>query len=182
MVRWIGRYYSRRIVNVNVNIVLAGFLALIPTVGVVHLTHYLGIGEGESETLTRTERLTIAAITFLADMFFDVAIYYGLHWLANHLPKRWEKQPADQREGEEPRLSYFRDATLVQFQRMMISPVLYALWFIGQYTLMRAGVGRELATVVGFAAGITASRTIHTIWMLRDSRAATRRLSAAPPA
>jgi hypothetical protein len=174
MVRRLGKYYARRIVNVNVNIVLAGLLALIPTVGVVHLTHYMGIGEGEPEHLTVGEKLAISGITFAADIFFDVAIYYGLHWLANHLPKRWAKK-----EEAVERLSFFRDATLVQFQRMMISPLLYAIWFGLQITLMKAGVGRELATVAGFVVGILVARTLHTLWMLRKERAMAKQLAGA---
>lgn len=175
MVRRLGKYYRRRIVNVNVNIVLAGLLALIPTVGIVHLTRYMGIGEAvDPEHLTVAEKLTISGITFAADLVFDVAIYYGLHWLANHLPKRWAKK-----EECEERLSFFRDATLVQFQRMMISPLLYAIWFGGQFMLMKWGVGRELATVAGFMVGIVIARTLHTLWMLRSERAAGRRLARA---
>jgi len=175
MVRRIGHYYSRRIVNVNVNIVLAGLLALIPTVGVVHLTRYMGFAEGEPELLTHRAKISIAAITFAADVVFDVSIYYALHWLANHRPRRWRKEGAE----ASPARPFLRDATTVQVQRMVISPLLYTLWLGGQYSLMKLGIGRELATVIGFVVGMTVARTVHTLWMLRSERAAVRRMVGA---
>ena len=77
--RSLGRLYSRRIVNVNVNIVAAGLLALGPLTLTVYIaTRYFGLAN----------RLGIAVLTFTADLVFDVIIYYGLHWLANHSPLR----------------------------------------------------------------------------------------------
>ncbi len=179
MVRRIGKYYSRRIVNVNVNIVLAGLLALIPTVGVVHLTRYMGFAEGEPEQLTVRAKLSIGAITFAADVVFDVAIYYALHWMANHWPRRWRKEEPERGGAGGAQPTFFRDATMVQVQRMMISPLLYTLWLGGQFVMMKLGVGRELATVIGFVVGITVARTVHTVWMLRSERAAVRRVVGA---
>lgn len=175
MVRRIGRYYSRRIVNVNINIVLAGVLALGPTVLAVHLTHYFGVGNGPD--LTRQEKFIIGAVTLVADISFDVVIYYILHWLANHWPNRWRTKNEP---PEKPHLSYFRDATLVQFQRMLLSPILYTAWLGLQFMLIKGGMARELATVIGFALGIALTRTLHTLWMLRSEREATKRLVKGP--
>ena len=46
MLRWLGQIYARRIVNVNVNIVLAGVLALPPTLLAVWVAHRLEVPPG----------------------------------------------------------------------------------------------------------------------------------------
>lgn len=161
---WLADFYHRRVVNVNVNIVLAGLLSLAPTTYIVHLTRHL---------LSDDQKFLISGITFLADIIFDVVIYYFLHWFANHMPRkgRWV-HPAY--EG----LTFVRDATLVQFERAIISPVLYTVALGSQTLLMHRGTSREWATVIGFVGGIAAARCIHTVWMLRSERKAMARHQA----
>lgn len=157
----LSQFYAHRIVNVNVNIVLAGLLALIPTAAAAHAAeHYLGITHGGA----------IAGITFAVDATSDIAVYYLLHWVANHMPRNNVLRPVSAAYGHLP---YFKDATLAQFQRMCISPLLYAVALGGQYLLTRqAGVPVLWATVAGFSAGILSSRVLHTWWMLRQERLA----------
>lgn len=154
--RWLLALYSRRIVNVNVNIIIAGLLSMLLTLIPVHLTHYF------------TDRAAvIVAITFAADLVIDVLIYYALHWLANHWPRKRaarEAVPLDQA----ARPSFFKDATLVQFERALLSPILYAIFMGLQFYLLRQGVAREWATVVGLMSGILTARVLHTIWMVRQ--------------
>lgn len=149
------RLYGRRVINVNVNIVLAGVLALIPTVGVVHLVTRFGV----------EDKRLITGITFVADVIFDVGIYFVLHWMANRLPLRGRLSPAIH-------LKLFKDATLVQFERMTISPLFYFVALGGQHTLLHMGITPEPATVMGFAAAIFVTRSLHTMWMLRQERKA----------
>ena len=176
MLKWLGRLYARRIVNVNINIVLAGALALGPTVLVVHLTHFFGLGVHHGiDAPTRLDSLMIGGITFLTDALSDVCIYYGLHWLANHWPRLLHLR------GESPgtpHLTFFKDATLVQIERMMLSPMLYLLWLVWQYSLMREGISREWATVAGFCVAIGLTRTLHTLWMIRQDRRRRARFAA----
>lgn len=157
MLGLIRTLYARRIVNVNVNIVLAGLLALAPTLVVVHIAHLLGVHN----------EWAINAVTLVSDIIFDVLIYYVLHWLANHWPKRWRK-PGEH--PDTPHLSYFKDATLVQIQRMVLSPVLYALFLGTQHILLKQGADPVWATTIGFCVGMCFSRTAHTFWMLREAR------------
>ncbi|QYU66712.1 hypothetical protein J4558_17295 [Leptolyngbya sp. 15MV] len=164
---WLARQYGRRIVNVNVNTLLAAALALAPTIWIVSLTRHWGIDD----------KLAIGAITFVADVVFDVAIYFGLHWLANGLPRRWGWISSK----AHAHLSFLADASLVQAQRIVLAPLLYVIALGGQYGLMHQGVGREWATVIGFAAGLLVTRTLHTFWMIRESNARLRRMEAAPP-
>jgi hypothetical protein len=151
---WLGRVYGRRIVNVNCNVVLAGTLALLPTLWIVSLTR----------TLKIDNKFAITAITFLSDLVFDVVIYFVLHWLANHLPRRWGQASSHAYQH----LSFVRDASLVQFERMLMAPVLYTVALAMQNYLMHDGVSREWATVWGFATGLCITRSMHTYWMLRN--------------
>lgn len=158
----LSRWYSRRIVNVNVNIVLAGLIALGPAAGVAHLTTYLDIHHAAA----------ITAITLAADGIFDVITYYVLHWYANH------------RSGKKGQigiinLDFIRDASLVQFERALLLPLFYGVtagiswWLIGHKI-----VGRELGTVIALLTGILVTRLVHTIWMLNQERRAARAAAA----
>jgi hypothetical protein len=158
--KWVGRLYGRRIINVNCNVLVAGSLALLPTLWIVSLTRDLGINN----------KFGITAITFVCDLVFDVVIYFVLHWLANHLPRRWGKVSSKAYQH----LSFVRDASLVQFERMLMAPVLYTVALGMQNVLMHYGIGREWATVWGFAVGLLITRAMHTFWMLRAERRAWR--------
>lgn len=160
--KWLGRLYGRRIINVNFNVVLAGSLALLPTLWIVSLTRTLWGGINN--------KFAITAITFVSDLIFDVVIYFVLHWLANHLPRRWGAVSSHAYQH----LSFIRDASLVQFERMLMAPVLYTVALGLQNFLMHDGVSREWATVWGFAVGVAITRTMHTFWMLRNEGRAKR--------
>jgi hypothetical protein len=152
----LARLYARRIVNVNVNIIAAGLLALIPLTLTVHVaTHHFGL----------TSKLGIAALSLVADVVFDVVIYYALHWLANHSPtlrsSRIEK-------ANEP--SFFRDASLIQFERALLSPILYAVAIGLQQFLLHEGHAPTTSTAIGFIVGMATSRTLHTSWMIWKGR------------
>lgn len=173
--RRLSGFYSRRIVNVNVNIVLAGFLALGPTLLVVRLVeHLLNRGLSAKLNLHITDKAIITCATFIADLVFDVSIYFFLHWLANH----WRKpQPRLQHQMETiadaavESVPFFKDATKVQMQRLVLSPALYIIFLGGQFSLMTWGHLRPVwATIIGFAAGIAVARTLHTFWMLGEAR------------
>ncbi len=154
---WFFRLYARRTVNVNVNVLTAGVLALIPTTIIMHLAQ------------TRwglSDKRYISGLTFLVDVLFDVLLYFLLHWVANHTG--WMKSL--RKPGLHADLSYFRGASLVQFERAALSPVLYTVWLGTQHTLMHAGLGAGRATLIGFVLGIATSRTLHTLWMLRCDR------------
>ncbi|MGE3108317.1 MAG: hypothetical protein AB7G11_03650 [Phycisphaerales bacterium] len=158
MVSRLGKFYSRRIVNVNVNILLAGIVAIPPTSLVIHLCYHRA---------DIKNAWVINVITFFADLVFDVATYYGLHWLANHWPGR-RKALAEGRTPA-PHLTYFRDATLVQMERIVLSPILYGVVFASQHVLLHR-TAPEYATAIGLFAGITCTRVLHTIWMVYQQR------------
>lgn len=173
MFRRIGDLYSRRIVNVNVNIVLAGLIALGPTLLVVRLAeHLLAAGVVTPAQLHIGANALITVVTFCADLFFDVTTYYLLHWLANHSRKSKRQERLEViAEAAVENVPFFRDATKVQIQRMVLSPILYIIFLGGQFTLMTVFQIRPVyATILGFASGILVARTLHTFWMLGEER------------
>ncbi len=176
---WLRRVYDRRIVNVNVNVVLAGALALGFTVGVMHLGERAGIWDRLAEHIPsfsvgffgyrfdfKGHTFAVTGVTLVVDLLADVAVYYALHWLANHMPRKRECAPmpgyAD--------LSFMRDATLVQFERALLSPILYVVALGLQNTLLHQGFSLSAATAWGFTIGIACTRALHTLWMLRQER------------
>lgn len=163
-VRWmqqLARWYERRIVNVNVNIVLAGAMAMAITVAVMRMVVTFGLGN----------KFAITGLTFLVDLVADVGVYFVLHWVANHAPNR--PRVVNAAYGH---LSYVKDATLVQFERAVLSPLLYVIALGLQHTLLRLDWGVGWATAIGFTAGIACSRSLHTMWMLRQERRAEAKL------
>jgi hypothetical protein len=167
---FLGRWYARRIVNVNVNVVVAGMLAMALTLIPVHFTRHLDINS----------KWVIVAITLGCDACFDVAIYYLLHWLANHWQAfPWVKHRRPHRAG----MSFIRDATLVQFERAMLVPVYYgvalAIQLVMLHSLQDGSDHRELTTVVGLGGGLLVTRVIHTAWMIWSDRRWARRCDCA---
>ncbi|MBC7833980.1 MAG: hypothetical protein H7Y88_02635 [Phycisphaerales bacterium] len=196
MVPRLRKWYAKRIVNVNVNILVAGMLAATLTTIPVHLTRYLDIHKAWA----------IMCVSIGADLIFDVVIYYVLHWLANHTPWRRRLRAVKSLKCEAcgfdlaglipdehgcipcpkcsaacnitlleavtPKLSFFRDASLVQFERLILSPILYFIVVAVTYgSLKWFGSGRrEIATLLGFACGLLVTRTLHPIWMISRGR------------
>ena len=108
MLRWLGNVYARRVVNVNVNILLAGLLALAPTLGVVHLMQrLLQSGVVDASHLHLSDKAIITGTTLVADIVFDVTIYFVLHWIANHV---WAK--SDRLRKQLPRIEGIADAAV----------------------------------------------------------------------
>lgn len=162
---WFQRWYGRRLVNVNVNIVLAGALALGITVLVMNQFERLGLGQRINGRLGIGEKFVINGVTFVVDLVADVLVYYALHWLANHFPSRSKLiNPAY------ANLSFMKDATLVQFERAALSPILYVIALGGQHWLLHLGHSIAQSTAIGFASGILTTRIIHTLWMFLQEK------------
>ncbi len=186
----INAFYSRRIVNVNVNVVVAGLFAMGITVLVMHsaqesglLEHLKGIAPdinlefwGKPRRI-QGQKLVISGLTFIVDLVADVAVYYGLHWVANHMPRRTAHPKTSVAYAD---LSFMRDASLVQFERAILSPLLYVVALSLQNTLLHNSVSLAAATAIGFTAGITTSRLAHTLWMMINERRAIEKLKTSP--
>jgi len=166
---WFTRLYDRRVVNVNVNIVVAGILEMGVTVGVMHLAERWSVITWLDDAIAPISReFIINFLTFWVDIVADVAVYYLLHFVANHMPRR---KPRLRGPGY-VELSFVRDATLVQFERAVLSPLLYVIALGTQHLFLKAGYSVAYSTAVGFGCGIAAVRVLHTFWMLRNEKRA----------
>ncbi|MBX3357884.1 MAG: site-specific DNA-methyltransferase [Phycisphaeraceae bacterium] len=170
MLKWLGRLYAKRLVNVNVNILLSNTLAVGLTAVAVHFSRFIGIRDDQKWLIT--------AFVFVVDLAIDVVVYYALHWTANHWPKRLWHTPAEVL-NEAPKPSFFWDATVVQAQRMALSPVFYGVAMALLSGLLHDGVDRVSATVISYGIAIGISRTLHTLWMISSDRAMAKRLREA---
>lgn len=175
----LSRWYSRRIVNVNVNIVIAGIVALLPVAAVVEVVHRYAFDNVEA--LTGLQKKVIAGVTIATDIVSDVTCFYVLHWLANHWPKKLPGHKLAEVAGDAAAPGYFKDATLVQVERMVLSPLLYTIWSVTQIVLMRQHIAPVYATVAGFCTATACIRTIHTAWMLRNQRRLKKTRAATTP-
>lgn len=176
----LGRLYARRIVNINVNIVLAGLMALVPVFIVTKVVHSFAFDDRPADQLLFWEKKVFGGVTLLTDIVADVTFFYLLHWLANHWPKKLPGGKLAQVAGDASAPGYFKDATLVQIERMVLSPLLYTIWLVTQFILMREGVSPAWAMVWGFCVATAIIRTLHTLWMLRTHRRV-REATAPPP-
>src|SRR5262245_63852682 len=68
--KWLARLYARRIINVNVNIVLAGLLALPPVVLTVYLVQYFGLPHTLTFSVGGFSFYTISGISLVAVLDF----------------------------------------------------------------------------------------------------------------
>lgn len=149
-------YQRKRIININLNILAAGMLAVLVAKYPVYL---VGAWIGPDR------RVLITLAAGAVDMVVDVAIYYALHWFANHWNPPWK-----QTEAAAPRRSFFRDASVVQFERAVLSPLYYLVAMGLMLWLQYRGMGHSWAFVVGFAVGLLVTRVVHTAWGLRTGR------------
>jgi hypothetical protein len=160
MVWRIGQFYARRVVNVNVNVIVAGVLAGVIGLLFVSLTRYF--------PFFNTHRGWIVATGAICDIIADVTIYYILHWVANHWSMlKWARLHVPPVMGEQ---SFFRSATLVQFERAMLSPIYYGAFATVNYLLLHVNLPREVAFAAGLLSGLSSTRVLHTLWMLRADR------------
>ncbi|QKK08045.1 MAG: hypothetical protein HND58_07565 [Planctomycetota bacterium] len=149
-------YQRKRIVNINLNILASGLLAVILAKPLVVL---VGNWIGPERLLSVT--LAAGAV----DMVVDVIIYYALHWFANHWNPPWKRA----RDARHKR-SFFRDASVVQFERAILSPLYYLVAMGLMYALQHRGMAHGWAFVVGFASGLLVTRVVHTVWGMRSGR------------
>lgn len=160
----------------NVNIVLAGTFAIVLTTGVLRLLNSWHLLEGMNKGF-------IVGLTFVLDMVFDIFLVFGLHWLAAHWPAKWKANKglvnaagkvvnaADRvMDAAPPPISFARDATIIQFQRLCLSPILYFIAWGLQWWMLHEGVRAEWTALPAYVTAIIVTRCIHTPWLLYSDR------------
>lgn len=155
MISRLFQYYQRkRILNINLNIVLAGLLAiLIAKYPVLLMSRWIGA----------EHKLINSLLAGVIDAVADALIYFLLHWVANHCKPASDKPPGLAR-------NFWRDASLVQVERLILTPPFYVVAVGGMYGLQHAGITASWSFVYSFTAAIILTRIIHTIWGLRTGR------------
>ena len=158
MPRRVFKFYQRkRVVNININILAAGFLAIaLAKFPVKFIGDWIG----------PEHKLIIAAIAYIVDTIFDVMVYYALHWIANH----WNPQGHLPKHDDRPKSRRFvHDATRIQAERMALVPIFILIGPGGMWALQRfANITHSWAFVIAFVAAIITTRIIHTIWGIRS--------------
>ncbi len=147
-------YQQHRIININLNVIGAGFLAIALAKWPVHA---FSVWVGEQH------KLLISVAAALIDGLADIAIYFVLHWVANHWRPLTAQKPGD----DDTHPDFWRDASVVQFQRLALTPLFYLVSIGGMYGLQHWGMRASWAFVVAFATAIVLTRIIHTWWGLR---------------
>ncbi len=158
------RFYQRkRIVNINVNIAAAGLLAILVAKWPVQ---WFGDWIGTEKKFI----ITLAAIAI--DIVVDVLLYYVLHWIANNWRPLKHETEAERYEDEQrrKRRPFVRDATIIQLERIILSPIYYVIAGGLTYAFQHAGLRPGLAFAAGFCIGIVCTRIVHTVWGLRTGR------------
>lgn len=152
-------YQRKRIVNVNANVIAAAFLSIALGAYPVHLvTTWVGAERNFTNSL----------IAGGIDLSIDVMIYFGLHWIANHWRPLKPRTEAEQKDYHKKKRSFWKDATLVQFERALFSPLYYVVAVGSMWGLQELGLHHVWAYVIGFIAAIIITRVLHTLWGLRS--------------
>ncbi|MEM9064208.1 MAG: hypothetical protein AAGB51_01825 [Planctomycetota bacterium] len=155
-------YQRKRIININVNIATAGLTAIAIGAGVVWIF---------KKAFPGLPTYAYTTTGLIADVIIDVGLYFALHWAANHWRPVKGRTEKEKRALEADPPPFWKDATLVQFERAILSPIFYLLSAGGMETLQRAlGWHASLAMIVGFSSALVITRVIHTIWGLRSGR------------
>lgn len=157
------RYYQRsRLLNTNVNVIAAGLLAMAIVKGLIWLIHLRG---------PELPPLFYNVFALVADLVVDLAIFYGFHWVANHWRPLKGRTRREQKELEARSPNFFRDATIVQAERTLLSPLYYITAFTLMYWLQKShGWDPGWAFVTSYATGLLLTRAIHTAWGLHTGR------------
>ena len=111
-------YQRKRIININVNIVVAGLVAVALSKFPVHWMSQ-AIGPGL--------QWLKAILAALIDASVDVALYFVLHWVANHWRPLKAKTEKERRTLEADPGSFWKEATLIQAERYLLSPIFYII-------------------------------------------------------
>ncbi len=149
-------YQRHRIVNVNLNIIGGGLLAIaLSKFPVLWVTAWIG----------PEHKFINSIVAAIIDGIADIIIYFGLHWIAN----RWRPIKPN-KDSDKPDESFWREATLVQFERLALTPAFYVIAIGGMWGLQHLDMPASWAFVLAFSAAIIITRLAHTAWCLKTGR------------
>ncbi|MEL7472000.1 MAG: hypothetical protein AAGK04_01680 [Planctomycetota bacterium] len=153
-------YQRKRIININANVIVAGLgSTAVVMVLLAVLKHYVG---------TSWPTLVYSAFALGADILLDVAIFTGLHWVANHwrpMKGRSQKERLELGAAAPPHLE---DTAQIQLERAVLSPLYYVIATFGTELIQRLGLEPYWAVGIAYPIGLVITRLLHTWWGIRS--------------
>ena len=155
-------YQRKRVVNINVNVFLAGILSIAIAKYPIMLL---------SDVIGHEHKLKLSILAYVIDTTIDVLLYFGLHWIANHWRPLKETHivdklttPADSRTK-----NFLVDVGKVQAERIALVPIFAAIAISGMWALQHfAELKPNWAFVIAFIVAMIITRIIHTVWGLKS--------------
>ncbi len=151
-------YQRKRVVNINVNVFVAGLLSIALAKYPVMLV---------SAMIGHEHKFIISIAAYVIDTTIDVVLYFGLHWIANHWRPLKETHIVDKltTPAESRTRNFLVDVGKVQAERFALVPIFACIAIGGMWSLQHfASVQPKWAFVIAFIVAMIFTRIIHTIW------------------
>jgi len=137
------KYKENRIVNINLNIIIASIFATLLSAYPVYLTNMF----------TNSE-IVIAGIAFFIDATIDFFIFAILH-LRVHKHHMLKFRPSKK---------IVRDLLKIQIHRGVLSSLYFIIAFGGHFFLLTRGFERTASFLLTYILAIIVTRNLHTIY------------------
>ncbi len=155
-------YQRKRVVNINVNVFLAGLLSIAIAKYPIMLI---------SASVGHEHKFLNSVIAYALDTVIDVFLYFGLHWIANHWKPFKNAHIADKLTTPEDQRSrnFLVDVGKVQAERFALVPIFAIIATGGMYGLQKLfHTQPSWAFVIAFIVAMIITRIIHTVWGYRS--------------
>jgi len=155
-------YQRKRVVNINLNIFVAGLISIaIAKYPVMLISGWVG----------HEHKLIISILAYIIDTTIDIFVYFGLHWIAN----QWRPQrptifaePSESPTDSKAK-KFLIDAGRVQAERFALVPIFALIATGGMWSMQHfLDIEPDWAFVFAFIVAMLFTRVVHTIWGLRS--------------
>lgn len=154
-------YQRKRVVNINVNVFVAGVVSItLAKYPVMVISGLIG----------HEHKLLISVLAYVIDTTIDILMYFGLHWIANHWrPSGSVERAAIENDSVDERpvkkRKFWVDVALVQAERIALVPIFALMAISGTWALQHFGkIKPDWAFVWAFLMAMVVTRVLHTIW------------------
>jgi len=155
-------YQRKRVININVNVFVAGLFSIaIAKYPVAVISGIIG----------HEQKLLISFLAYAIDTIIDILIYFGLHWIANHWRPLKESHLVDKvtTPAESKTRNFLVDVGKVQAERIALVPIFALVAISGMWALQHfASTQPKWAFVIAFIVAMLITRIIHTVWGYRS--------------
>ncbi|MCA9302753.1 MAG: hypothetical protein KC996_01375 [Phycisphaerales bacterium] len=152
-------YQRKRVVNINVNVFVAGVVSItLAKYPVMVISGFIG----------HEHKLLISVLAYVIDTTIDILMYFGLHWVANHWRPSGSVEDAAEDAQPEKKRKFWVDVAMVQAERIALVPIFALMAISGTWALQHFGKIRpDWAFVWAFLCAMVVTRVLHTIWGYR---------------